>query len=288
MKIGIVGGGAVGLLTALHLSKQHETALFVRNELQKRELNNKGIRCNKLHAEVEAFTDAAYFNDQDLLIITVKQYDVPAVLEQLPPSLPVLFLQNGMSHLDSLEPLSNPCGVGVVEHGAVRISNYEVSHTGKGVIYLADFHNFLKGEELAEELTVEGFKFLYRENYWSMLAEKVVINTVINPLTALFNVKNKEILLNPHIYELAEKLCLEACEVLDLSFEEQWKRVLRVAERTGENQSSMLRDLLEHRKTEVEAISGYILKKSDGRALYHFFVVNAIHALELKSKGESL
>ncbi|WP_431799507.1 ketopantoate reductase family protein [Halobacillus andaensis] len=288
MKIGVVGGGAVGLLLSSYLSKIHEVSLFVRSEEQKQELNTSGITCEGLHGTVRAYTDAAYFNDQNLLLITVKQHHLPDILDQLPPSQPVVFLQNGMSHLSFIKELPNPLLVGVVEHGAVRHSGAEVQHTGKGIIYLADYQNSNKAQMITRCLSQGQFIFEYRKDYLKMMAGKLVINTVVNPITALFNVKNKEILSNSHLNNLAERLCWEACSTLQLSFNEQWSRVQEIAETTGENHSSMLQDILEGRRTEVDAICGYIVNRSGKEACYHSFVLNAIHALELKNqKGEA-
>ncbi|MFG6149014.1 ketopantoate reductase family protein [Halobacillus sp. B23F22_1] len=288
MKVGIVGGGAIGLLAAAYLSQDHTVSVFVRREKQKQKLNKYGVKCGALRGAVEAYSDLQGLENQDLLIVTVKQYDVYPTIKQLPSIVPCLFLQNGMAHLNLLQELSNSCAVGVVEHGAVRMSEFEVQHTGLGMIHLAHFKGSFNVNALTDKLSVKDFKFTFKDDYWLMLAEKLVINTVINPLTALFGIKNKYVITNPRLCKLAKQLCAEASSALNLSFEEQWGRVQQIAERTGENHSSMLKDLLEHRPTEVDAICGFILQRSKDKSPYHSFVVDAIHALEIKNiKGEA-
>src|SRR5699024_11364265 len=80
-----------------------------------------------------------------------------------------------------------------------------------------------------------------------LLKEKLIVNAVINPLTALFNVKNGVILSNKYLYDIAEKLCFEAAESLNLDFEENWHRVQTIAKKTSENISSMLKRSEERR-----------------------------------------
>ncbi|GGF11820.1 putative 2-dehydropantoate 2-reductase [Halobacillus andaensis] len=288
MKVGIIGGGAIGLLAAAYLSQNHTVSVFVKSNNQKQKLNKYGVKCGALCGTVEAYNNPENLEIQDLLIVTVKQYDVHTIIKQLPSNVPCLFLQNGMAHLNLLEGLPNSCAVGVVEHGAVRMSEYEVQHTGLGMIHLAHFKGPLDVAALTDKLSVHNFRFTFKDDYWLMLAEKLVINTVINPLTALFGVKNKYVITNPCLCRLAKQLCAEASQTLNLSFEEQWDRVKQIAERTGANQSSMLKDLLEHRHTEVDAICGFILQHSKEKSPYHSFVVDAIHALEIKNiKGEA-
>ncbi|CDQ19852.1 2-dehydropantoate 2-reductase [Halobacillus karajensis] len=285
MKIGIIGAGSIGLLTGAYLGENHEIHMFVRNERQKQILKTEGIVCDGLPSptSVHAHMHTTVHEGFDLWIVTVKQHSLPALLaEQLPKDAPYLFLQNGMGHLAKIQETNLSSYVGVVEHGALATADNKVSHTGKGNIQLAAFTHVEEHgvQPLAETLHRRDFPFIPQEDYERMLKNKIVINTVINSLTALFFQPNHSILTNPSMRELAYSLCEEACTVLGMSIEKEWERVKQIAEITGENQSSMLKDLLENRLTEIDSISGYVLRKSKGPLPYHQFVVRAIHALE--------
>lgn len=287
MKIGIIGGGSVGLLLSSFLSQKHKITIYVKREEQKLALNkhglvNDGTRIPNL---INVLTIHEMKNE-DCLFICVKQADIIDVLpliKQENHQTPVFFLQNGMGHLRFIKNIKQPCFVGVVEHGAYRINDYSVKHTGKGMIKIAVFNgkkNKLK--ELVSELTAEDFPIVKESDWRNLLAKKLIINAVINPLTALFDVKNGYVLTNTYLQKLARKLCAEACLVLNLDYLEQWNRVQDVADKTADNISSMLNDIRNGVKTENEAISGYLLAESKEHIPYTTFIYNSIKVLETK------
>ncbi|MFD2925416.1 2-dehydropantoate 2-reductase [Halobacillus naozhouensis] len=291
MEVGIIGGGAIGLLIASHLHEVHKVTLYVKREEQREALNRNGVFCSSLRHT--AYVDVQLFTGQrmehDLVILAVKQQSLGSVIDNLSTEAALLFLQNGMDHLEPISNLSNPCLIGIVEHGALKERDTDVLHTGKGKIVIAAHHGLEAIEDWAARLSTAEFPFVTGQAYFPILAKKLVVNTVINPLTALFHVNNRALMDNPSIQSLAKQLCKEACHVLDLSYSEQWERVAAVAYNTGENQSSMLQDIRLGRKTEVDAICGYIVKSAKGEAPFHEFVMEAIHALEIQSdRGEAL
>ncbi|WP_173916571.1 ketopantoate reductase family protein [Halobacillus sp. Marseille-Q1614] len=290
MKVGILGGGSIGLLIASYLNKEHDVTLYVRTSEQKEQINIEGITCDTRHSYITAcLSEEIHKTACDVMIITVKQYHLKEAIVHIPVNIPLLFLQNGMTHLSLLESIENPCAVGVVEHGALKTDLNKVSHTGKGSIHMAAFKGAVNLNEWQQRLTLKEFPFFVQKNYHSMLAEKLIINTVINPLTAIFRVKNAQVIENSHIKHLARRLCAEASLALDLKESEQWVRVKRIAENTGKNRSSMYKDIENGSKTEVEAICGYILHLLKEQAPFHKFVLESIRALEEKNrKGERL
>lgn len=287
MRIGVVGGGSIGLLAARYLCENHEVTLYVRREKQKQIINDLGLfLANDI---VPGKVKALLINElmeEDCVIICVKQPDMEAIVPiftRLTNRTPIIFLQNGMGHLQLINGLTQPVYLGIVSHGALRKNDHRVAHTGNGVIKLANF----SGSEqqlagLLQKLNCEKFPFQIELNWQKILAEKLVINAVINPLTAIFEVPNGEIIRNLHLMDLAKKLCEEACMVLQLDFADQWNHVKKVATNTKENVSSMWKDLKDHKTTENEAISGYLIQKSTNTIPYTSFVYNSMRALEVK------
>ncbi|WP_226578460.1 2-dehydropantoate 2-reductase [Halobacillus litoralis] len=285
MEIGIIGAGATGLLLGAYLGVEHNVHMVIRDEKQRKMIKDHGIVCDVLDTPtlVHVHSAESLPVEVDLWMITVKQYHLPSVLDMnIMSHTPCLFLQNGMGHLDKLAESNLRSWVGVIEHGALKRDANNVAHTGKGNIQIAAFQKEEEGriQEIILQLHTPAFPFYFKEDYYQMLAGKLVVNTVINPLTALFQQRNGCITSNPHIQKLAAELCKEACFVLGLSFEEEWERVQSIADKTERNYSSMLKDLMEERRTEVDAISGYILHHKQDHLPAHAFVVRAIHALE--------
>src|SRR5690606_69523 len=94
------------------------------------------------------------------------------------------------------------------------------------------------------------------------LAYKLVANAVINPLTAIFQVTNGTLLTNDYLFKLMRNLFHETVRVLELEEQKLWDYVVTICKQTAKNQSSMLRDIQAKRRTEIDAISGYIIERA--------------------------
>ncbi|MDM5319810.1 2-dehydropantoate 2-reductase [Bacillus pumilus] len=293
MNIGIIGGGAIGLLCASYLTQHHDVTVFTRRNEQAEEIRAFGIertaKGETCQASVHAQTGIT--EEFDLLIVTVKYHHLHGVLGELSALPPhrILFLQNGMAHLLDLEnwKTGHSLYIGVVEHGAMKISDHEVNHTGIGVIKWGAFqHEEAADMKKALNETPSHFQMIYTDEWKKVLEEKLLVNVCINPLSALLHVRNGELIANPS-YEYMMKCAFEeAVSILGLTEKERlWPYVVSVCEKTAENQSSMLQDIIRGRQTERKAILGYLLKKAQaqGTAAPHLtFFDRSLEVLEKK------
>lgn len=287
MKIGIVGAGSIGLLLAYQLAENHQVYLYVRRQIQKDKINASGI-VNENSGRARKVT-ALLIHEKivvDLLFITVKGNQIPdliAVLNKNRLHVPIVFLQNGMGHIRYLADLNLPIILGVVEHGAIRKADYVVAHTGVGAIKLANYsyHEKLL-EEMIAAINQKDFPYYNVKDWQKLLRDKLIVNAVINPLTAIFEVKNGEILANQSLKQLAKKLCKETAAILNLDQALQWQRIKGIATNTKANTSSMLADIIAKRETEIDAISGYILTQAKIPAPLTEFVYHSIKSKEQK------
>ncbi|GGB45077.1 putative 2-dehydropantoate 2-reductase [Lentibacillus populi] len=287
MKIGVIGGGSIGLLISAYLSDGHEVTIYVRRQEQKQVINEYGIR---LAHQREPLSVSALLTEElakeDCLFICVKQFQVANITPLFNKhQSPIIFLQNGMGHVDLLRDIQAQVFLGIVEHGARKINDHTVAHTGKGGIRVASYN----GDRSLLEMMVSkwdrpDFPIELEDDWLSMLGKKLVVNAVINPLTALFGVPNGDIITNPYISTIALELCREAADVLGLDFSEQWNHVKEIASNTKENMSSMWKDIEEGRQTENEAISGYLLHHANHDIPFTQFAYNSIKALRLKKE----
>ena len=87
MKIGIIGGGSIGLLFAYYISRQHPVCLYVRTNEQKEVIRDKGLivmRGYEEHKEeIEMKLVSEWRGLEDSVFIAVKQYQLPSVIEIL-------------------------------------------------------------------------------------------------------------------------------------------------------------------------------------------------------------
>ncbi|MGE7601903.1 2-dehydropantoate 2-reductase [Peribacillus sp. NPDC097675] len=268
MKIGVIGGGSIGLLFASYLCERHEVTLYTRREEQASLINREGVRlivdgaiCKR---DLPSKVLKEGLREEELLLVTVKQYHLPQILPVIEGlQVPMLFLQNGYGHISHLKQLkSSTICVGVVEHGALRLNENTVEHTGIGLTRVASY----KGDLNRLPFLDEGenlFPFIESEDYHSMLIDKLIVNAVINPLTALLEVENGRLITNPFYYQLFQALFAEISSVLELpDAEESFRHVKSVCANTSENRSSMLKDIELGRETEIDAILGYIMAEA--------------------------
>jgi 2-dehydropantoate 2-reductase len=107
MKVVIMGAGALGSIAAALLHEAgHDVALVARGR-RAEQLKNEGIRVEGLvevTAKCPIVTDASKLKDADLLVITVKTFDMEAALGQLAHlrAAAALSLQNGVLKDDQL------------------------------------------------------------------------------------------------------------------------------------------------------------------------------------------
>lgn len=290
MKIGIVGGGSIGLLLTSYLAENHQITLYVNRKEQQAKMVSEQLQLFVASEHVISISVAVKLvtemEQEDCLIICVKQTHLSNLIPFIThknAQTPLLFLQNGMGHLEWINKIQNPSYVGVVEHGAYRLNDYTVNHLGRGIIKLAAVTgNKAELRRFVNELHQFSFPFEYIDDWGPLLKNKLIINAVINPLTALFDIANGVIATNKHIRFLAKQLCKEAAFVLQLEEEKAWRKVLETAQNTKENVSSMRADLHHNRPTEIEAISGYILKSADEYLPHTTFVYQAILGLTEK------
>lgn len=294
MRIGIIGSGALGLLCSSYLSRNHTVTLYVRREEQLRALQAKPITLevkgtSGRQSENVTFKLMTELGEEDCFLVAVKQAGIASVLQQLTGiknTVPTVFMQNGMGHLDAIQTINAPSYLGIVQHGAVRETDLAVHHLGLGMIKLAPVSGTVQeAKKIVEQLDRPDFPFQLEKNWEQLVKEKLIVNAVINPLTALFDVKNKAIIENKHIRNIAIKLCEESARALKIDGELAWHLVGTVAASTGENTSSMRADRLQGKQTEIEAISGYILKQNEDPMPYTRFVYEAI--LGLEREGET-
>ncbi|WP_113882142.1 MULTISPECIES: 2-dehydropantoate 2-reductase [Cytobacillus] len=278
MKIAIIGGGAIGLLFAHYLNENHEVRVYIRNSTQLQKLRIKGLTIERKgirrNAPVKAFHFKEWKGEEDLTIIAVKQYSIPDVVKDLSEmntsqSGSFLFLQNGMGHLKWAEMLeAENVYVGSVEHGALKSEPDTVLHTGIGVTKVAALKGDVESLSKISESVSCYFPFKFAENHIEMLIEKLIVNCVINPLTAVLRVRNGELLTNKYYYQLFLRLFDEVSAILGISDKAgSLTHVKSVCEETGMNRSSMLKDIEEGRETEIDAILGYILEEAERKKM---------------------
>ncbi|MEC0246608.1 2-dehydropantoate 2-reductase [Paenibacillus chitinolyticus] len=297
MLVEVVGGGSLGLLFAAKLAAAGcRVKLVTRSKEQAEAVNKKGIRVEgwtELTAEVPAlaFPDAvsgmnsADRSEAKFILLAVKQ---TAFTEELASYLissmekgaGLVSLQNGIGHWEKLDSeKARPFMIqAVTTEGARRLSHSEVAHTGRGWTRIGHIH--AKDTEPHTEkvpqinlktvqdcLKQAGFDVFVSKSIERHIWSKLLINAVINPLTALLRIPNGKLPETPDSLLLMRKLFEEGRDLAltqHVTVEESlWDEILEVCRKTAVNRSSMLQDIAAGRMTEIEAITGGLLAKAE-------------------------
>ncbi|QPC46246.1 2-dehydropantoate 2-reductase [Mangrovibacillus cuniculi] len=291
MNITIIGGGSLGLLFGYFLSFSNKVEFVVRSTKQYESLTHNGLLAERRetvkkakHIHTNLLLPRSY--KTDLVIVAVKSYHISSVLpliQQYGPQTPLLFIQNGMSHLTDIKQLPHgKVALATVEHGAARKNDYTVRINGIGKTNLANYRGEMKDLLFSVFSPLENeFPWEWNEDYEVMMAKKLIVNAVINPLTGVLKCKNGVLLNNPHYTSLTEGLFNEVMTAFPmLNKQEEWRNLIGILQSTKDNTSSMLSDLIHNRKTEIDGILLPIKSKERPltEALYH-----AIKGLEKES-----
>jgi len=278
-RIAIVGAGAMGSLYGACLSQTADVSLIDIWEEHVRKINEEGLKVEWLDGtervfKVKAFTTPQEVGMVDLVIIFVKSY---VTEEATKSSLPLmgdktlfLTLQNGLGNVEKIASIVGKDRVlcGTTTAGATFLGPGKVRYAGKGETTFGPFGQVDRERllEIKELLERAGLDPILVDDPMKNIWRKLIINIGINPITAVAKVLNGKIPEDPNLKALSELLVEEACQVAkaegyDFDTEEMKRVVLEVARRTARNRSSMLQDILNRRKTEIEAINGEVVSR---------------------------
>ncbi len=204
----------------------------------------------------------------DYVIVATKAYDAPGVIEMLRRidfGLAV-FVQNGLKVLEIAEESLGRGRVAqlVLNHGVFYDGgSREFVWVGGTRSYLGSrggppeklygLADYLKAVDAVVVPDIEPYRWL-----------KLAVNASINAITALLGVPNGYLVRVPELSDAARRVSREVAAVAERAGvvlpADPAEEALRVAERTENNVSSMLADVRECRKTEIDYINGAVVE----------------------------
>ena len=185
----------------------------------------------------------------------------------LAPGGVALTLQNGLGNLEVLESVlgSDRATLGVTTTGATLVGPGRVRAGGAGPTHVARHPGLVPVLGLLQQA---GFAIEVSDDMESLLWGKLVVNTAINPLTALLHVPNGRLLEVPEARALMGAAAAETAQVaraagVSLPYRDPVGQAEQVAQRTAGNRSSMLQDIERRAPTEIDAINGAVAREGD-------------------------
>lgn len=300
MKIAVIGAGAMGSIYGGHLSKNNEVYLVDTNAALIEKVQKDGLVLQENGQDVvyrpNAVTSTEGIGEVELVILFVKSLYSRAALKGnqgiIGDNTYVLTLQNGSGHEDIIAEVvpEERIIIGTTEdNGAVLDLGY-VRHGGAGRTNIGmlkeDKDGFLN--KVKESFDCCDFDTLIHSNIQQLIWAKLFTNVSLSAVTGILQVPMGYIAGNEHAWYLTKRLIKEAVAVshglgLDFDEEEITAKVKAASERSPEGITSICADLRAGRKTEVDTISGSVVrasKKCGVPAPTHEFVVEMVHAME--------
>jgi len=268
MKITVLGCGALGQLWLTALYKQgHELQGWLR-------VPQPYCHVNLLNGTGDIFNlsfvanDPQFLAESALLLVTLKAWQVSdavrALAPQLPKNCPILLLHNGIGTLDELRTLPNPLLLGFTTQAARRDGNVIV-HVANGTTHIGPGNIAARGDsQLADILHQALPDVAWHDDITSASWNKLAVNCVINPLTALYNCPNGELAaFGPQVRSICEEVAtVMEREGFNTTANNLYEQAMQVIDSTANNISSMLQDIREQRHTEIDYITGYLVRRA--------------------------
>tara|TARA_Y100000766_G_C18866187_1_gene585851 strand:- start:980 stop:1588 length:609 start_codon:yes stop_codon:yes gene_type:complete len=158
---------------------------------------------------------------------------------------------------------------GATTHGAWR-STDGIHWVGRGSITLGALGGGQPNETMASLLSIldkAGLSPIWTEDISRSIWQKLLINIAINPICAISGVRNGA-LSEGDLWEQSQELLKESISVaqasgIDITGSEMQNLLIEVVDSTSQNRCSMLQDLMAGRKTEIDSLCGYIIRRGE-------------------------
>ena len=282
MRIVVVGAGAIGSLFGALLQRAgHDVTLVGRPE-HVAAINRDGLTIEGRTTgtfSVRALSELPAGLETDLGLLTVKTFDLESAASvfgrTVRTPVPVVALENGLGVEATVEVALRSAGWSDPGQWIVRGINSvpatfarpgTVRHAGDGEVLLADYGAGRHADAVAQIFRAAGIPVRVDQDREREVWRKVLVNAAINPVTALHQIPNGRLRESPYreeatglLREAQRAAAADGFEFSDAEADEAFERVVRA---TAENRSSMLQDRDRGRPTEVDAISGEIVRRA--------------------------
>ena len=301
-KIVVIGAGALGTLFAGMLVRNGcDIAVIERDEDRVHAIRENGliIEADDATTTVVAASidsDPRVIGHADIIMLFVKAYDtgdaVRSIETIITEDTAVVTLQNGLGNVEQIaQVVHQECIVaGTTAHGAHLLGPGRVRHAGRGDTVIGPLvpEGSERAEKVAAILCSAGIPVLRSDAVMSVIWSKLLINAAINPLTALMGVPNGMVVQNRYLCDIVQNIIDEITRVADregisIVFDDPFAKVEEVASATSRNISSMLQDIRNKRRTEIDYINGAVVAwglKNNVPTPYNRMMVEMVKAME--------
>jgi 2-dehydropantoate 2-reductase len=297
MRVAIVGAGSIGAVLGAKLAASGHEVVLVARGAHLAALRERGLQLVD-HVgtasgtyRLRASDNPADFAEQDLVLIGLKAHAIPAMLPRMRPlvgadtvvvpainGLPWWYFQGVGGPLDgltlrSLDPADDMATaldashiVGCVVHVAAEVrSPGEVHHTGGRRLILGELDNTSSRRlhAVCDALDAAGFDTVRSTDIRLDVWTKLIGNLSFNPIAALTGYLMNQIVADEAVLDVIRAMMAEGMQVAErvgirvgMTPDER----IDLARQLGAAKISMLQDLEQRRRLELDAIVGSVIE----------------------------
>ncbi len=293
-KIFVLGAGAIGSAYGALLSLRNDVTLIGRKAhvaaVNKSGLVLSGDANGKFL--VKSDTVIKEIPSETLILLTTKAYDAARAVKSIKPLLRrdtvILVLPNGLGIKEIVEEVVEDKAEvirGLITSAAeffepAKISFWHGETLLKSTQTSERIARVFSEAELKTTISNE-----MREDIW----KKLIVNCVANPLTAILQVRNNEIMvdsLKEIIHEIIQE-CIAVGKAEGIGLESNLEECIERKIARYRNYSSMCQDLMKHKKTEIDFLNGKIVELGRKHGIptpVNYTLVGLIKFLEVQGK----
>jgi 2-dehydropantoate 2-reductase len=235
------------------------------------------MECQSFQERVSVKTSTEYqaIKNADLVLFCVKSPDTESVAIEIQPYLSkdtiILSLQNGVDNCERLKTvLLNPVYPAVVYVATGMVGPGHVKHFGRGELVIGELEG---GEACLDQLNVLQ-EFLNKGNVPCSISKnikhdmwlKFLVNCSYNAISGIGQIEYGQMIQSAHINALIEQITKEFLSVaekegINISSEQANSANEQIAKTMAKQKSSTAQDLMKFKKTEIDYLNGYILRR---------------------------
>lgn len=303
-KVLMVGAGAVGGYFGALLCKSGIDVTFLVRPKTDQAITAHGLRIKSVNGDFTVHPPliqrAVDIDPVDLIILAVKAYDLPPVLQEIAPLVArgatLLTLQNGVDSEERiLSYFKRDCLVAGVSYITSRLAEPGViEHYRRGMISLGEIsgeksdravqiHQLLSGAGITCYLTGQIMKAKWEKLCW---------NATFNPLSVILDHPISLILDSAPLLEIvrqgiSEIIAVAAAEGIELKTN-IIEETIATSAQFREYHTSMYEDFKSGKPTEIEHLNGDLMRRGEKKGIpvpTHRALYGLVKGLEMKRGG---
>jgi 2-dehydropantoate 2-reductase len=279
-RILVAGAGTIGSLLAAHLARVADVSVLTRRDDHARALNEHGLTVTgraEFTASVTAAADPAQLPEPDLVIVACKGSDLESLSQRLEghyPAATLMTVQNGLG----AEAVAGAHGAWPLLSAVTFMSGTRESDTR--VEYVLDTETWIgpyrgttpaDAHAVAALIASSGLKAKAFDDLRPAQWSKLVFNATVNAVAALtglpheprFAATGETSDLGNLVRDLMDEGKAVAAAAGVVLFEDPWEMNVLATQRGHRHSPSMLEDVKAHRTTEIELITGSLVREAE-------------------------